>query len=572
MKTIIKLSILILLFSLSFNINLTGQQQSKTVVAVLEFRVLGRVNAGNDFGKGIQEIVMTNLGQNPSISIVERSRLTAVVKELSYSGSDLFNYKKVVKLGKLLQAKFLVTGSIVGIGAGIRINARIINVKTGRVYKTFRQNSISLNKIFNSLENISSDVESGLMGIDALQISDAPKIEIAFVIDSTGSMFDEIHVVRTKINEILNRTLNANPRPVVKIAVIDYKDYYDEYVTRVFNFTTNLSRLRRHLNSINASGGGDYEESVTEALTKAIKLLKWSKRGASKMIFLIADAPAHRQYLYRVPFIIKNATKKSIGIYTIACSGLNRSGISLFKKISKNTNANFSFLSYRQEYVDRSGRRSEVITHGRKIYKRRIHKPSKATGRPESAARRLNRKSWAKKAAEDRLPAEYKRSREYESRGAGGGAVMSSEKIKIRNMRKTGKMQNNLDEILIKNIRKKASRDLKLKYKENSSEKYAGAVLVKNSGIKTWLFIKSKKSFYKFNKLRSKQLWIFAAIKKSENTFILTNVKIKQGYIPGFAKRNFNKIKTNINYYENNGITRFKRWYFRVTIIKTKKL
>ncbi len=569
MKSRFVLLILILISLIQMNIY--SQSGDKVTIAVLEFRVLGRVNSSSNFGKGIQEIIMTNLGQNALIKIVERARLKAIAKELSYSGSDLYNYRNALKLGKLLQAKYLVTGSIVGFGRAIRINARIINVQTGTVYKTFKHNSIGIEKIFSTLENLSVDIESGLLGINAHSNANAPKIEIAFVIDSTGSMHDEIHVVRSKINEILNRTMNATPRPVVSIAVIDYKDTDDEYITRRFKFTSDLNSLRRHLNSINARGGGDYEESVTSALIKAIETLQWSKREASKMIFLIADAPAHKKNKYKFPAIIKSANKKAISIYTIACSGLDKSGVKSFKFLSKNTNAIFSYLSYRQEYVSAKGERTEIITRGKEIYKRSIKKIKSRIGSPASAVDKLKKPAWAKSAADRKLAPEYKRGRITEHSGDDRAEVISSDKIRVKNMRKKGKMENNLDEILIKNIKTKASKDLRIKY-GTTNEKYTGAFLALNSGKKVWVFVKSKKNFHEIKTNVLKKIWIFGSVKQTGDGFIISNAMQSKGFVPDFAKKDFISVGKKISYYEQNGITHLKKWYFKVKILKIKKL
>jgi Mg-chelatase subunit ChlD len=70
-----------------------------------------------------------------------------------------------------------------------------------------------------------------------------------------------------------------------------YKDYHEEYLTRVIPFTRNFEAVRRNLNNIRVRGGRDIPEAVYEALYDGVTKFSWG--AESRLIVLIGDAPPH---------------------------------------------------------------------------------------------------------------------------------------------------------------------------------------------------------------------------------------------------------------------------------------
>ncbi len=58
-----------------------------------------------------------------------------------------------------------------------------------------------------------------------------------------------------------------------------------------FGFTSDISKVRKDLSSLYATGGGDGPEAVTAGLYQALTM-DW-RQHATKMVVLIADAPPH---------------------------------------------------------------------------------------------------------------------------------------------------------------------------------------------------------------------------------------------------------------------------------------
>src|SRR5262245_6521271 len=59
-----------------------------------------------------------------------------------------------------------------------------------------------------------------------------PRIEVAFVLDTTGSMAGLIDGAKRKIWQIANQLADGKPAPDIQMALIAYRDRGDYYVTR----------------------------------------------------------------------------------------------------------------------------------------------------------------------------------------------------------------------------------------------------------------------------------------------------------------------------------------------------
>jgi Mg-chelatase subunit ChlD len=149
-----------------------------------------------------------------------------------------------------------------------------------------------------------------------------PRIEVCFVLDTTGSMGGLIEGAKQKIWSIANEMISAQPTPELKLGLIGYRDRGDEYVVKSFSLTDDIDAIYGHLREFQAGGGGDAPESVNEALAEAIHKMPWSSDSkVLKIIFLVGDAPPHMDYANgpKYPDLCREAAKKDLIINTIQC-------------------------------------------------------------------------------------------------------------------------------------------------------------------------------------------------------------------------------------------------------------
>jgi Mg-chelatase subunit ChlD len=152
-----------------------------------------------------------------------------------------------------------------------------------------------------------------------------PRIEVCFVLDTTGSMSGLIEGAKQKIWSIANEMVSAKPTPEIRMGLIGYRDRGDEYVIKSFDLTSDIDAVYANLRGFNAGGGGDTPESVNEALHEAVHKLEWNKdRSVLKIIFLVGDAPPHMDYANapKYPEICQDAMKKDLIINTVQCGGI----------------------------------------------------------------------------------------------------------------------------------------------------------------------------------------------------------------------------------------------------------
>lgn len=119
-----------------------------------------------------------------------------------------------------------------------------------------------------------------------------PKPDIAFLIDTTGSMGGVISNVRTNANTILSNVASAQPD--AQFAVAEYKDAADSTPFRVAqNLTADPADVTAGINSLSASGGGDFPEDGIGALYQVATGAVGFRPDSTRIVLLIGDAPSH---------------------------------------------------------------------------------------------------------------------------------------------------------------------------------------------------------------------------------------------------------------------------------------
>lgn len=141
----------------------------KRRVAILDFdyatvrsTVAAMFGSDIDVGKGITDLLVTDLVKDGTYSVIERKALDKILAEQNFSNSDRANPASAAKLGKLLGVDAIIVGSITqfgndtkntGVGGGgggfagfglgkfshkkskaiVQIDARVVNIDTGEI-------------------------------------------------------------------------------------------------------------------------------------------------------------------------------------------------------------------------------------------------------------------------------------------------------------------------------------------------------------------------------------------------------------------------------------------------------
>jgi len=174
-------------------------------------------------------------------------------------------------------------------------------------------------------------------------------IDIAFVIDSTGSMKDNVGALRARVNEIMKQTEKGASS--YRFALIDYKDHpkfnTQNYLARTdVDFTSDESTLEKGLDSLTYEGGnlGNTNASVYSGVMQAVNM-KW-RNGVKKIVVVIGDAPPRDPEPgtgYTAASVAKAAYEVDpVSVYGIDTGQLNSADFQTLVSSSTGTTANAS--------------------------------------------------------------------------------------------------------------------------------------------------------------------------------------------------------------------------------------
>ena len=172
-------------------------------------------------------------------------------------------------------------------------------------------------------------------------------LDVVFLIDSTGSMADEIFRIKATLESIAMQVSNLPSNPSLRFGMVSYRDRGDEYVTQIYPFDGNVQRFSETIRNVQAGGGDDYPESLNQALHEAVNDMGW-RDNAIRLVFLIADAPPHLDYPQDENYATEmvRAQEKGIKVFSVASSGLDKQGEYIFRQIAQQTMGKFLFILY----------------------------------------------------------------------------------------------------------------------------------------------------------------------------------------------------------------------------------
>lgn len=182
--------------------------------------------------------------------------------------------------------------------------------------------------------------------ISPYEITDYNTLELMLVIDTTGSMADELEYIQTELEDVVKRVKGDNANIPVRISVNFYRDEGDEYVVRDFDFTEDIDEVTAALMAQCADGGGDTPEAVHTALGNAIEEHEW-RENTTKLMFLVLDAPPHydSQVIASVNRYVNAAANDGIRIIPVASSGVDKSTEYLLRTMAFRTGGTYTFLT-----------------------------------------------------------------------------------------------------------------------------------------------------------------------------------------------------------------------------------
>lgn len=188
-------------------------------------------------------------------------------------------------------------------------------------------------------------------GINVLELPltcrDNLAVDIAFVVDATGSMGDEINYLRSELQDVMRRAADSLKGQDLRLGSVFYRDHGDSYLTRHIDFSAGQDSVIEFVGQQSADGGGDTPEAVDDALAMALSRLNWRDDAVTRLLFLVLDAPPHHtpEHAKRMREIALRAAEKGVRIIPVVCSGMDQSGEYLLRSLALATNGTYTFLT-----------------------------------------------------------------------------------------------------------------------------------------------------------------------------------------------------------------------------------
>lgn len=134
--------------------------------------------------------------------------------------------------------------------------------------------------------------------------------DLIFLIDNTGSMYDDIYEVQEAISSIMSELPSGT-----RVGAAVYNDL-NEDPTGWYDWTdltTNYSVTSTFINNISVYGGGDYPESVYDGIYLTADNMSWAS-SSKRIMIVIGDAPPLEGSLtnYTLAEVVEKC--KSIGL------------------------------------------------------------------------------------------------------------------------------------------------------------------------------------------------------------------------------------------------------------------
>ncbi|HUT98903.1 MAG TPA: VWA domain-containing protein [bacterium] len=565
-------------------------------IAVLYFDVAAPTNDYDYLATGIPEMLITDLANQRDITVIERERLDEVLQEMALGGSGITDNATALEVGKILNVELLIMGNLTVAGESFRLDTKILEVETAEVIGAVKAATEDEGDLFDLVDATSAALIDKLRGVTlgsglTYDIPEgAVRFDVAFVIDTTGSMGDEIQVVKEKMKEIAAEVAQGTPPPAVRFGIVEYRDRGDVYVTQTTDLTYDVARLNERINSIIASGGGDAPESVAEGLRAAIHELSWETGPVVRLAFVIGDAADHLygDAGYTLQDAAEDAADLGLTFFTIGCSGLDPAGESQFVKLAYETNGSFEYLTYRQRYIDDTGKEVALLYEGDHVYEEpTLTEPSltasidyaypaeseEVGGVGSSGIITSALKGEGYGAGGSGSYDEYY----TEATGAEAEYLASEETVmSVSGGSTVGAKENNLDRlvtdvIMAEAIRRDVSYDLGIP---------VAKVLVENSGRRAWLPVTDPTMM---DRLRSaagagETLWVSAGVSPkpegsaAENAFVFVAGTLrlfdKESQVPAMARGDFAVFDGDPAYYRDHGLGSPNVWAVPVRVLE----
>ena len=191
-----------------------------------------------------------------------------------------------------------------------------------------------------------SETQENRIALDEALPSPTNLVQIAFMVDATGSMGDELEFLKIDLKKVINEVQKTNTQLKISTATVFYRDEGDEYVVKHSPFTEDINQTTEFISLQRADGGGDFPEAVDKALVQ-LNQLQWQPQARTRIAFLVLDAPPHNKpaVINSIQYSVKTAAASGIKLIPVVASGIDKTTEFLMRFIAMYTNGTYVFIT-----------------------------------------------------------------------------------------------------------------------------------------------------------------------------------------------------------------------------------
>ena len=137
------------------------QQDTRPTIAILDFDIGATIGQDPEdyqaLRRGLAGMTISELAANPGVRVVERGQIQQILQEQDLARSDRIEQATALRVGRLLNARYMVTGTLYDVRGAFRIDARLFDVETSQILRTQRVNG-RLDNVFDLVTQLAGQL------------------------------------------------------------------------------------------------------------------------------------------------------------------------------------------------------------------------------------------------------------------------------------------------------------------------------------------------------------------------------------------------------------------------------
>ena len=205
----------------------------------------------------------------------------------------------------------------------------------------------SSKELLRHLKELNKDLSS--LGPLESMINTMMDLDIMFIMDCTGSMASWIEASKKELAIIINCIQEQHQGIQVRLSFVAYRDFCDKIQYEIKEFTSDVESVKKFIEKLTATGGGDEAEDVAGGLSHA---LQQSWKAKAKYAVFIADSPAHGKDYHnsasddypkgdpqgrKLEDLIAQFAKNDINLYAIKITNSTDKMLNIFSEVYQKT-------------------------------------------------------------------------------------------------------------------------------------------------------------------------------------------------------------------------------------------